>query len=145
MDDLTIGALAERTGVATSALRFYEADGLIFSTRTGGGQRRYRRETIRRVSFVRIAQQVGLSLEEIRAALAALPDDRTPDRKDWERLSRSWRPRLDARIAVLERLRDRLDGCIGCGCLSLKVCRLANPGDAAGEAGPGPRYILGDV
>ncbi|MGI8806516.1 MAG: redox-sensitive transcriptional activator SoxR [Acidimicrobiales bacterium] len=144
MDDLTIGALAERTGVATSALRFYEAEGLIASTRTGGGQRRYRRETIRRVSFVRIAQQVGLSLDEVRGALATLPDDRTPDRRDWERLSRSWRPRIDARIAMLERLRDRLDGCIGCGCLSLKVCRLANPGDAAAEAGPGPRYILGD-
>jgi MerR family redox-sensitive transcriptional activator SoxR len=145
VDVLTIGALAERTGVATSALRFYEAQGLITATRSAGGQRRYRRDTIRRVSFVRIAQQVGLSLDEVRAALATLPGDRTPDRKDWEALSRSWRPRLDARIAVLERLRDRLDGCIGCGCLSLRVCRLANPGDAAGDAGPGPRYLLGDV
>ena len=144
MADLTIGALSERTGVATSALRFYEAEGLIASTRSTGGQRRYRRETIRRVSFIRIAQQVGLTLDEVGAALSSLPQNRTPDRRDWERLSRSWRPRLDARIAVLERLRDRLDGCIGCGCLSLKVCALANPGDAAGATGTGPRFLLGD-
>ena len=143
MEDLTIGALAERTGVAGSALRFYEDEGLISSTRTPGGQRRYRRDTIRRVSFVRIAQQVGLSLDEIRDALSSLPQGRTPDRRDWARLSRSWRPRLDARIAVLEGLRDRLDGCIGCGCLSLSVCRLANPGDVAGGDGPGPRYLVG--
>lgn len=143
MEDLTIGALSERTGVAPSALRFYEAEGLIASTRTPGGQRRYRRETIRRVSFVRIAQQVGLSLDEIGEALSSLPRNRTPDRRDWERLSASWRPRLDERIGALERLRDRLDGCIGCGCLSLSVCRLANPADVAGEAGPGPRYLAG--
>lgn len=143
MEDLTIGALSERTGVAPSALRFYEVERLIRSTRTPGGQRRYRRDTIRRVSFVRIAQQVGLSLDEIREALSSLPEGRTPDRRDWERLSASWRPRLDERIATLERLRDRLDGCIGCGCLSLSVCRLANPGDVAGEAGPGPRYLVG--
>lgn len=143
MEDLTIGALGERTGVAPSALRFYEAEKLISSSRTAGGQRRYRRDTIRRVSFVRIAQQVGLSLDEIRDALSSLPEGRTPDRRDWERLSASWRPRLDERIATLERLRDRLDGCIGCGCLSLSVCRLANPGDVAGEAGPGPRYLVG--
>lgn len=142
MEDLTIGVLSERTGVATSALRFYETEGLIFSSRSPGGQRRYRRETIRRVSFVRIAQQVGLTLDEIRAALSSLPQNRTPDRRDWERLSQSWRPRLDARIAMLERLRDRLDGCIGCGCLSLKVCQLANPDDAAAEEGPGPRYLI---
>ena len=142
MDELTIGALSGRTGVATSALRFYEAEGLISSRRTAGGQRRYARDTIRRVSFVRVAQQVGLSLEEISEALATLPEGRTPTRSDWSRLSRAWRPRLDARIAVLERLRDRLDGCIGCGCLSLKVCRRANPGDVAGEAGPGPRYVV---
>ena len=145
MAELTIGALSERTGVAPSALRFYEAEGLIASTRSAGGQRRYQREAIRRVSFVRIAQQVGLSLEEIRGALATLPEGRTPDRRDWERLSGSWRPRLEARIAMLERLRDRLDGCIGCGCLSLSVCRLANPGDVAGEAGPGARYLTGDA
>lgn len=142
MEDLSIGALSDRTGVATSALRFYEAEGLIFSTRSAGGQRRYRRETIRRVSFVRIAQQVGLTLEEIRAALSSLPQNRTPDRRDWERLSRSWRPRLEAQIAMLERLRDRLDGCIGCGCLSLTVCRLANPDDVAAADGPGPRYLV---
>lgn len=144
MEDLTIGALSERTGVAASALRFYEAEGLITSTRTPGGQRRYRRDAIRRVSFVRAAQQVGLSLGEIRQALSSLPAGRTPDRRDWERLSRSWRSRLDARIALLEGLRDRLDGCIGCGCLSLAVCRLANPGDVAGERGPGPRYLVPD-
>jgi MerR family transcriptional regulator, redox-sensitive transcriptional activator SoxR len=142
VDDLTIGALSERTGVAPSALRFYEAERLISSSRTAGGQRRYRRDTIRRVSFVRIAQQVGLSLPEIRDALSSLPEGRTPDRRDWERLSASWRPRLDERIATLERLRDRLDGCIGCGCLSLSLCKLANPCDVAGEAGPGPRYLL---
>jgi len=144
VEELTIGALSERTGVAASALRFYEAEGLITSTRTPGGQRRYRRDAIRRVSFVRVAQQVGLSLAEIREALSSLPAGRTPDRRDWERLSRSWRSRLDARIALLEGLRDRLDGCIGCGCLSLAVCRLANPGDVAGERGPGPRYLVPD-
>lgn len=142
MDELTIGALSERTGLAASALRYYEDQGLITSTRSPGGQRRYRRDMIRRVSFVRIAQQVGLTLDEISEALSSLPQNRTPDRQDWERLSRSWRPRLDARIAMLERVRDRLDGCIGCGCLSLDVCRLANPDDTAAERGPGPRYLL---
>jgi MerR family transcriptional regulator, redox-sensitive transcriptional activator SoxR len=139
---LTIGALSERTGVATSALRFYEAEGLISATRSAGGQRRYSRDTVRRVSFVRVAQQVGLRLDEIGEALASLPGNRTPTAKDWERLSSSWRPRIDAQIAMLERLRDRLHGCIGCGCLSLRVCRLANPGDSAAAMGPGPRYIL---
>jgi len=142
--ELTIGELSERTGVTSSALRFYEAQGLISATRSGGGQRRYGRDVLRRVSFVRIAQQVGLSLDEIRTALSSLPEGRTPTRRDWERLSTSWRPRLDAQIAMLERLRDRLSGCIGCGCLSLKVCQLANPGDVAGALGPGPRWILGD-
>jgi MerR family redox-sensitive transcriptional activator SoxR len=142
MEDLSIGMLAERTGVAPSALRFYEAEGLIHATRTAGGQRRYTRATLRRVSFIRVAQQVGLKLEEIRAALASLPENRTPTERDWERLSRSWRPRLDAQIAMLERLRDRLDGCIGCGCLSLRTCHLLNPGDEAHERGPGPRYVL---
>ncbi len=141
---LTIGELSERTGVATSALRFYETQGLIAADRSGGGQRRYGRDTLRRVSFVRIAQQVGLSLDEIRTALSSLPENRTPTPRDWERLSASWRPRIDAQIAVLERLRDRLSGCIGCGCLSLKVCQLANPGDEAAALGPGPRWILGD-
>ena len=141
---LTIGALSDRTGVAPSALRFYEAEGLIFSSRTEGGQRRYTRETIRRVSFVRVAKEVGLSLDEIRQALATLPDSRTPNRKDWERLSAAWRPRIDHQIRVLERLRDRLSGCIGCGCLSLQACRMLNPGDEAAARGPGPRYVLDD-
>jgi MerR family redox-sensitive transcriptional activator SoxR len=140
--ELSIGAVSERTGVATSALRFYEAEGLIHSTRTSGGQRRYARDTLRRVSFIRVAQQVGLTLDEIRDALHSLPERRTPTEKDWQKLSRSWRPRLDAQIAMLERLRDRLDGCIGCGCLSLRSCRMLNPDDQAGGRGPGPRYVL---
>ena len=142
--ELTIGALSERTGVAHSALRFYEAEGLIHATRSAGGQRRYPRDILRRVSFIRIAQQVGLSLDEIRTALSSLPENRTPNKKDWQRLSTSWRPRLDAQIAMLERLRDRLSGCIGCGCLSLRLCQLVNPDDEAAERGPGPRYILDD-
>jgi MerR family redox-sensitive transcriptional activator SoxR len=142
--DLSIGALSERTGVATSALRYYEAEGLIYATRSPGGQRRFPREVLRRVSFIRIAQQVGLSLEEIRAALASLPDNRTPTERDWEALARTWRPRIDAQIGLLERLRDRLDGCIGCGCLSLRHCKLLNPGDEAAERGPGPRFVLDD-
>ncbi|MGH2685113.1 MAG: redox-sensitive transcriptional activator SoxR [Actinomycetota bacterium] len=145
MDEwLTIGELASRTGVATSALRYYEREGLVSSERTAGGQRRYRREVLRRVSFVRIAQRVGLSLEEIRTALASLPQERTPTRADWERLSRAWRPRLDEQIAVLQRLRDELSSCIGCGCLSLRSCGLYNAGDAAAQLGPGPRYLLDD-
>lgn len=143
-EELTIGAMSERTGVAASALRFYEAEGLIHATRSSGGQRRYTRDTIRRVSFIRVAQQVGLSLDEIRTALASLPENRTPNKKDWERLSASWRPRIDAQIVLLERLRDRLAGCIGCGCLSLRICGLFNPHDEAAERGPGPRFILGD-
>jgi MerR family transcriptional regulator, redox-sensitive transcriptional activator SoxR len=141
---LTIGELSRRTGVAASALRFYEAEGLIRATRTDGGQRRYARDVICRVSFMRIAQQVGLSLDEIRSALASLPDERTPTRHDWERLSSSWRPLLDARIEMLQRLRDRLSGCIGCGCLSLDVCPLYNPGDELGDRGPGARLLLDD-
>jgi MerR family transcriptional regulator, redox-sensitive transcriptional activator SoxR len=142
--ELSIGALSDRTGVATSALRFYEAEGLIHSRRSEGGQRRFTRETIRRVSFIRVAQQVGLSLDEIGNALASLPQNRTPTAKDWERLSAAWRPRIDEQIAMLERLRDRLSGCIGCGCLSLRFCRLLNPDDRAAARGPGPRYILDD-
>lgn len=142
--ELSIGALSERTGVTSSALRFYEAEGLIHAERSDGGQRRFHRAEIRRVSFIRIAQQVGLSLDEIREALDSLPDNRTPNDKDWHELSSSWRPRLDAQIRVLERLRDRLDGCIGCGCLSLSFCRLLNPGDEAADRGPGPRYVLDD-
>jgi MerR family redox-sensitive transcriptional activator SoxR len=141
---LTIGAVSERTGVATSALRYYEAENLIHAVRSPGGQRRYTRDTLRRVSFVRVAQQVGLSLDEIGVALASLPANRTPTHKDWERLSASWRPRLDAQIRMLERLRDRLDGCIGCVCLSLAFCKLANPGDQAAARGAGPRFILED-
>ena len=142
--DLAIGALSRRTGVSASALRFYEDEGLIRSKRSEGGQRRYTRDVIRRVSFIRVAQQVGLSLDEIRAALHSLPDGRTPTEKDWHRLSASWRPRLDAQIALLERLRDRLDGCIGCGCLSLRFCQMLNPDDRAGTRGPGPRYLIDD-
>jgi MerR family transcriptional regulator, redox-sensitive transcriptional activator SoxR len=139
---LTIGEVAERAGVATSALRYYEREGLISSSRTGGGQRRYQREVLRRIAFVRAAQRVGLSLEEIKAALDSLPRSRTPTAADWAELSRSWRPLLDRRIAELERVRDKLDGCIGCGCLSLETCQLANPGDVAAVEGPGPRWLL---
>ena len=139
---LTIGAVSERTGVSASALRYYEAEGLVHAVRSEGGQRRYHRDVIRRVSFVRIAQEVGLSLEEIRGALASLPEHRTPTQRDWHRLATSWGPRLDAQIAKLQRLRDRLEGCIGCGCLSLQVCRIMNPGDVVAERGPGPRYVL---
>ena len=139
---LSIGAVSERTGVAASALRFYESEGLVHAVRSPGGQRRYHRDVIRRVSFVRIAQEVGLSLGEIKEALASLPEHRTPTQRDWHRLATSWGPRLDAQIAMLERLRDRLEGCIGCGCLSLQVCRIMNPGDAVAERGPGPRYVL---
>lgn len=139
---LSIGAVGERTGVAPSALRYYEDEGLIRSERNPSGHRRYPREVIRRVSFIRVAQQVGLSLDEIRAALATLPDGRTPTQRDWERLAESWRPRLEERIAMLERLRDDLTTCIGCGCLSLKACRLMNPGDRLAERGPGPRNLL---
>lgn len=140
--ELSIGSLSERTGVAASALRFYETLGLISPARSSGGQRRYPRDTIRRVSFIRVAQQVGLRLDEIRDALASLPEHRTPTARDWHRLSSAWRPRLDAQLALIERLRDRLDSCIGCGCLSLGYCRLLNPGDVAANRGPGPRYLL---
>jgi MerR family transcriptional regulator, redox-sensitive transcriptional activator SoxR len=142
--ELSIGSVSERTGVAASALRYYETLGLISPVRSSGGQRRYPRDTIRRVSFIRVAQQVGLSLDEIRDALASLPEHRTPTARDWRRISGAWRPRLDAQIALIERLRDRLDGCIGCGCLSLGYCRLLNPGDVAANRGPGPRYLLDD-
>ncbi len=141
---LSIGAVSERTGVAPSALRFYEAEGLIHSTRNPGGQRRFARDMLRRIAFIRVAQQVGLTLDEVRAALSSLPENRTPNQHDWERLSASWRPRLDAQIAMLERLRDRLVGCIGCGCLSMKACRLLNPGDEVAARGPGPRYVVDD-
>ena len=134
---LTIGEVAERTGLATSALRYWEDLGLIHARRTTGNQRRYERATIRRVSFVRAAQRVGLSLEEIAGALATLPEERTPTSRDWARLSRGWRPRLDEQIRRLERLRDQLDSCIGCGCLSLSTCALNNPDDGLAARGPG--------
>jgi MerR family redox-sensitive transcriptional activator SoxR len=138
MADLTIGEQAQRSGVAPSALRFYEERGLIASRRTTGNQRRYPRPTLRRVAFIRTAQRVGLTLEEVTEALATLPEGRTPTKADWARLSRSWRPRLDEQIRRIELLRDRLDGCIGCGCLSLRTCTLINPGDVLAEQGPGP-------
>jgi MerR family redox-sensitive transcriptional activator SoxR len=134
---LTIGELAERSGVATSAIRFYESRGLVGSERTTGNQRRYQRSTLRRVAFIRTAQRVGLTLEEIGDALATLHDGRTPTKADWHRLSQTWRPRLDAQIRRLELLRDRLEGCIGCGCLSLRSCALTNPGDDLAGLGPG--------
>ncbi len=143
-DQITIGELAARSGVATSALRFYEASGLIVAERSGGNQRRYARPVLRRVAFIRAAQQVGLSLDEIREALARLPSDRTPDKRDWERLARAWRGRLDQRITELERLRDSLTGCIGCGCLSLRRCGLLNRDDRVAARGAGARYLLGD-
>jgi MerR family transcriptional regulator, redox-sensitive transcriptional activator SoxR len=139
--ELTIGQLSERSGVPLSALRFYERKGLISSTRTTGNQRRYARETLRRVAFVRFAQQLGISLAAIRAALATLPDGRTPTREDWARLSRDWRAVLDERITRLQRLRDNLDDCIGCGCLSIANCRLGNTFDQLGEQGAGPRRL----
>ena len=140
--ELTVGQLAERSGVAVSALHFYEKQGLISSRRTSGNQRRYRRDVLRRVALIRVAQRVGISLAEIRDALAELPDNRTPDRADWERLSRKWHGELVERIQHLEQLRDRFTDCIGCGCLSLDRCRLTNPGDVLAADGPGPQRLL---
>ncbi len=144
MDFLTIGELAERSGVATSALRFYETKGLIESERTDGNQRRYVRATLRRVALIRAGQEVGLSLSELASALEKLPHDKVPTKGDWRKLSRSWQNKLDAQIAELMALRDDLTDCIGCGCLSLKSCAIFNPGDAASHLGAGPRYLLGD-
>ncbi len=141
--DLTPGEVAKRSGVSVSALHFYEREGLVTSRRTTGNQRRYHRDVLRRVAFIRVSQGVGVSLSEIRAALATLPEGRSPTKADWSRLSRSWRAHLDARIGRLERLRDTLDDCIGCGCLSLKSCALANPNDALAEHGDGPIRLLG--
>ncbi len=143
-DSLTIGELSARSGVPASALRYYEREGLIRAGRTSGNQRRYERAELRRVAFIRIAQRVGISLDDIRHALATLPDARTPTKADWARLSAQWRARLDAEIALLERLRDRLTSCIGCGCLSLQRCRLSNPEDRLAADGPGPHYLLQD-
>ncbi|GAA6191750.1 redox-sensitive transcriptional activator SoxR [Phaeobacter gallaeciensis] len=144
-EGLAIGALASRTGLAVSAIRYYEAQGLISPWRNAGGQRRYQRADIRRLSFVMIAQQFGLSLPEIREVLSGLPGQRTPTREDWTRISEKLRTHLDQRINTLLRLRDNLDGCIGCGCLSLPNCALYNPADRAKKGGSGPRYLMGDT
>jgi MerR family redox-sensitive transcriptional activator SoxR len=140
-DLLTVSEVAERSGFAPSALRFYEREGLLKATRTAGNQRRYERNVLRRLAFIRAARNVGLSLEEIAAALATLPESRTPTRTDWARLSRAWRHRLDDQIAALSRLRDGLESCIGCGCLSLKKCAIQNPADVAAATGPGAAYL----
>ncbi|MAC81347.1 MAG: redox-sensitive transcriptional activator SoxR [Rhodobacteraceae bacterium] len=141
---LTIGDIAARTGLAPSAIRFYEDEGLVTPHRTAAGQRRYGRADLRRLSFVRIAQTLGFPLARIRSVLQTLPQGRTPTKSDWTRLSQEFREDLDARIAQLESLRDKLDGCIGCGCLSLDSCALYNPEDKAATRGAGPRYLIGD-
>ena len=140
-DLLTVSQVAERSGFAASALRFYERQGLVSAIRTTGNQRRYERNVLRRLAFIRAARNVGLSLEEVAAALRTLPDGRAPTRADWTRLSRTWRGRLDEQIAALTKLRDGLDSCIGCGCLSLKRCAISNPADIAAVAGPGAAYL----
>jgi MerR family transcriptional regulator, redox-sensitive transcriptional activator SoxR len=142
METLTIGDFAVRAGVAPSALRYYERQGLIRASRTGGNQRRYDRSELRRVAFIKIAQQVGVSLEEIREALASLPENRTPTKADWTRLSEHWRSKLEARITLMERLRDQLTGCIGCGCLSMQRCNLINPKDRLAARGAGPQMLI---
>jgi MerR family transcriptional regulator, redox-sensitive transcriptional activator SoxR len=140
---LTIGEIARRSGVASSALRFYEEKGLIASERAGSGHRRYPRAVLRRIAFIVFAQRIGLSLEEIGQELAKLPEGRTPTRTDWSRLSSTWAERIDQRIAELERLKTGMTRCIGCGCLSIDKCRYANPADSAARKGPGPRYWMG--
>lgn len=142
--NITIGQLAERTGLSVSAIRYYETQGLVSSERSSGGQRRFLRSDIRRLSFVLIAQQVGFSIEQIRKQMEALPEERTPNKKDWTRMSRGFRKELDAKIEALNQMRDQLDGCIGCGCLSLTRCALYNPQDRAYRKGAGPRYLMGD-
>ncbi len=139
---MPIGELARRAGVAASALRFYEAEGLIQGSRSASGRRQYPRDTLRRVAFLRAGQRVGLSLDELRQALGSLPAGRTPNKADWERLARQWQALLDERVALLQRLRDTLGGCIGCGCLSLKACALYNPDDAVARRGPGARRLM---
>ncbi len=141
---ISIGQLSQRTGLSVSAIRFYEAEGLVFPGRNSGGQRRFMRSDIRRLSFVMIAQQFGFTLGEIRETLAQLPKERTPTKEDWAMIGQGFRRALDMRIETLERLRDNLDGCIGCGCLSLPSCALFNQGDAASAGGSGPRYLMGD-
>lgn len=140
-DGLTVGQVASRSGFAGSAVRYYERQGLISAERTSGGQRRFARSELRRLAFIAAAKHIGLTLEEIRAALATLPAERTPTKADWAAISNSWRARLDTEIAALEKLRDGLDSCIGCGCLSLQRCRLSNPSDSAASAGPGAAYL----
>lgn len=140
----TVGEVAARAGVATSALRFYETNGLIASERTAAGHRRYHADVLRRVGFVKVAQRVGLSLNEIKSALDSLPNSRTPNRRDWAKLAASWQPIIDERIVLLQAMKEKLDGCIGCGCLSLDTCALYNPSDIASDRGSGPRYLLGD-
>ena len=141
---MTISEVSRRSGVAASALRFYEDRGLISSERAGSGHRRYPRSVLRRIAFIVFAQRIGLTLDEVRHELEKLPANRVPGRSDWARLSRSWTARIDERVAELERLRAGLTECIGCGCLSLDRCKLANPGDRAARGGPGPRYWVGD-
>jgi MerR family transcriptional regulator, redox-sensitive transcriptional activator SoxR len=141
---LTIGEVAERSGLAASAIRFYERQGLIHAGRSESGQRRFRRDVLRRIAFIRIAQRVGLTLEEIVTALAVLPVDHAPTRRDWERLTAGWQDRIEQRITLLEALQSGLSTCIGCGCLSLRTCALANPGDVAATMGAGPQYLMGD-
>jgi MerR family transcriptional regulator, redox-sensitive transcriptional activator SoxR len=141
---LSIGEVAKRSGLAASAIRFYEKEGLIQAERTGGGQRQFKRDVLRRIAFIRIAQRVGLALDEIVTALAGLPVDRAPTQKDWQRLTRGWKDRIDERIALLEALRGGLSNCIGCGCLSLRTCALSNPDDWAARLGAGPRYLIDD-
>jgi MerR family transcriptional regulator, redox-sensitive transcriptional activator SoxR len=139
--ELSIGEVASRSGVATSALRFYEAEGLITSHRTSGNQRRYERPTLRRIALIQAGRAAGIPLERIRLALGTLPVDRTPTRRDWERFSRGWRDELDLKIATLQAIRDRLTTCIGCGCLSIDACTLLNPDDEAGGLGAGAHYL----
>jgi MerR family redox-sensitive transcriptional activator SoxR len=141
---LSVGEVAARSGVAVSAVHFYERRGLISGWRSRGNQRRYERATLRRIAIIKVAQMLGVSLAEIHARLATLPGDRTPNKADWSRLAAGWRTELDERIAQLERLRDRLDGCIGCGCLSVEDCPLRNPEDRLAAKGPGPHYLTAD-
>ena len=141
---ISIGQLASRTGLSVSAIRYYEAQGLVAPERNAGGQRRYLRSDIRRLSFVLIVQQFGFSLEEVRRELEKLPKSRTPNKRDWERIGKPFGKALDQKIDALQQLRARLDGCIGCGCLSLEACKLYNPQDRAGRLGAGPRYLMGD-
>jgi MerR family redox-sensitive transcriptional activator SoxR len=141
---LSIGEVARRTDLKVSAVRFYEDEGLIQAIRSAGGNRRFMRSEIRKVSFISVAQRLGFTLSEIRSELEKLPDDRAPNKKDWEKISRSFRDVLNQRIAMIERLRDRLDGCIGCGCLSLDKCKLYNKDDWAANSGFGPRWVIGD-